>query len=493
MNRDTANFHATPTIHSQNPSQSLSSSTGRTPLSTSLQHLDKALIPPSNHAANTSADTLPPASQFVLPGWTQLGADTTADAEGGKSNANGNVGVGGNGSGEGEGSHTSSLPGIRRGEITELSGPRGSGKTSLAMTTAVNALKRGESVVWIDTAGPICMSRFEKMLLKDSTPSEVQDLLQNLLHLQPTTLAHLLALTSYPMSDFPPPNTGLIVLDSISCLFGSEFRSKLPSRLNKARDLNSAAASRDKDSQESKLWWKLIGTLSSNLNALASRLDCAVIVVNEMVTRFRSGQKPMLHVAISGYTWDTSVATRIILYWHWLDIGVREKLGMRCIRMAEVFRAGKMAVLPRAVERIVPFLVEDEGLAEFMHLSISLGGMANGRGTVMPVCVKRKLDQEQEHLPTQLPRRPKIEHDSEEGGDEEEERLEEKSDGKPAEAVLASAGLPAEIMDSQDEEEDEDWLEAAEVANLQPSTGPSTEQDEDDTELLLRSMVEGDV
>lgn len=199
------------------------------------------------------------------------------------------------------------------------------------------------------------------MLSRDSTPLETQDRLRNLLHFQPTTLAHLLALICHPIADFPPPNTGLIVVDSISCLFGSEFRSKLPAKLgSKARDLHGAGSRANKEAQESKLWWKLIGSLSSNLNALAFRFDCAVVVVNEMVTRFRSGQKPMLHVAISGYTWDTSVATRVILYWHWLDSGVSEKFGMARIRIAEVFRAGKKAVLPRAVERIVPFLVEDE-------------------------------------------------------------------------------------------------------------------------------------
>ncbi|GBF60797.1 DNA repair protein [Trichophyton mentagrophytes] len=477
MNRDTANFQATPTLHSQNPSQLLSSSTGRAPLSTALPHLDKALIPPVNHAANTPADILPAASQFALPGWTQLGP-SAAGAEGG----NGNVDSGSNENGDAEGPQTPLSPGIRRGEITELSGPRGSGKTSLAMTTAVNALKQGETVIWIDTAGPICMSRFEKMLSRDSTPLETQDRLRNLLHYQPTTLAHLLALISHPIADFPPPNTGLIVVDSISCLFGSEFRSKLPAKLSKAKDLHGTGSRASKEAQESKLWWKLIGSLSSNLNALASRFDCAVIVVNEMVTRFRSGQKPMLHVAISGYTWDTSVATRVILYWHWLDGGVREKFGMARIRIAEVFRAGKKAVLPRAVERIVPFLVEDEGLVEFMRLPISLGGT---RGTVTPVSAKRKLDGD-ELLGAQLPRRPKIELDSE-GEDEEDESVEEE---KKLEEKPARTSLPTEIMDSQDEEEDEEWLEAV---DLQSSTEPNTQQEEDDTEQLLRSMVEGDV
>lgn len=146
MNRDTANFQATPTrtyirstfydkqhianqsiVHSQNPSQLLSSSTGRAPLSTGLPHLDKALIPPVNHAANTPADILPAASQFALPGWTQLGP-SAAGAEGG----NGNVDSGSNENGDAEGPQTPLSPGIRRGEITELSGPRGSGKTSLA-------------------------------------------------------------------------------------------------------------------------------------------------------------------------------------------------------------------------------------------------------------------------------------------------------------------------------------------------------------------------
>lgn len=117
-----------------------------------------------------------------------------------------------------------------------------------------------------------------------------------------------------------------------------------------------------------------------------------------------------------------------------------------------------------------------------MRLPISLGGT---RGTVTPVSAKRKLDGD-ELLGAQLPRRPKIELDSE-GEDEEDESVEEE---KKLEEKPARTSLPTEIMDSQDEEEDEEWLEAV---DLQSSTEPNTQQEEDDTEQLLRSMVEGDV
>lgn len=63
---------------------------------------------------------------------------------------------------------------------------------------------------------------------------------------------------------------------------------------------------------------------------------------------------------------------------------------------------------------------------------------------------------------------------------------------------MLATTLPAEIMDSQDEEEDEEWLEATEATDtvnleLTPDPIPGQETLEDDTELLLRSMVEGDV
>lgn len=115
-----------------------------------------------------------------------------------------------------------------------------------------------------------------------------------------------------------------------------------------------------------------------------------------------------------------------------------------------------------------------------MRLPISLGGT---RGTVTPVSAKRKLDGDE--LLGALPRRPKIELDSEGEDEEEEEEEEKKLEEKPA-----RTSLPTEIMDSQDEEEDEEWLEAV---DLQSSTEPNTQQEEDDTEQLLRSMVEGDV
>ncbi|KAF3480561.1 glutamyl-tRNA(Gln) amidotransferase subunit A [Arthroderma uncinatum] len=463
-------------------------STGRNTLSTSLPHLDKALIPPAKQSANAAANTAesaPAASQFVLQGWSQLAPNAGAVTDSGNGNSNGN----GNVSDE----KPPSMPGIQRGEVTEISGPRGTGKTSLAMTTAVNALERGESVVWIDTAGPLCATRLEKMLSTNNTPTQRNDLLRNLLHLQPTTLAHLMTLISFPVPGFPPANTGLIVVDSISCLFGSEFRSKLPIKLSKAADLS--RAEKAKDGQESKLWWKLIGNLASNLNGLASRFDCAVIVVNEVVTRFRPGRKPMLHASISGYTWETNVATRILLYWHWLGPEVREKVRMKRIRIAEVFKAGMMSIIPRVVTRIVPFLVHDAGLSEFTQLSIRLGVTAGM--DMAPQPMKRKLDHQ---LSSEIPRRPKIEHDNgndNDDGEHETENEDKSASGKPAEPVLATACLPTEIMDSQDEEEEDEWLDtslAIDIAKSGPEPGPTTPgKGEDDTELLLRSMVEGDV
>lgn len=120
---------------------------------------------------------------------------------------------------------------------------------------------------------------------------------------------------------------------------------------------------------------------------------------------------------------------------------------------------------------------------------------------VTPQPTKRKLDQQLS--PAQIPRRPKIEHEQEieqETATEDENENElgnenESPDEIPAEPVLATTYLPTEIMDSQDEEEEE-WLDspATDVTKPDPEPGHDNLGDgEDETELLLRSMVEGDV
>ncbi|KAK2787700.1 hypothetical protein FQN53_004723 [Emmonsiellopsis sp. PD_33] len=289
------------------------------------------------------------------------------------------------------GQSTASTRGVRRGEVTEVMGPRGVGKTAFAMGIAASVLQAGQKVVWIDTAGPVNPTRFKDILQKErntftpdtDAPSPPQpkdinpdDPLKNLHHFHPPTLAHLLALISHPPKTFPPPETGLIVIDSISSLFTSEYRTKMPPKRKSTKPTA--------ESKEERTRWKIIGNLAANLKKLATKLNCAVITINEMASRFRPGQPPVLHQTLSGVTWDAGVATRLVLYWHWLPAEFRARVDVRMkrVRIAEVVRMERVGLVAGRAGRIVPFVIMKTGLHEFIPPTPN---NSDGNGTDTPL------------------------------------------------------------------------------------------------------------
>ncbi|EEP77567.1 predicted protein [Uncinocarpus reesii 1704] len=244
--------------------------------------------------------------------------------------------------------------GVRRGEVTEIVGPKGQ-----------------ERRCW-HTAGPICISRLQSILRerRERSPAEGEPSLadnkfnlEKLLHFRPASLAHLIALLSHPPRGFPPKSTGLIVVDSISCPFAAEFRPRLPKRL---RGAELSHAEQTKLEKESSLYFSLIGSILSDLRRLAIRLNCATVVIHEMGSRVKTTRQPMLHEVISGFTWDAGIASSILLYWHWLPWRMRKQTGMKRVRIAEVRKIGGAGLAERSIRRIVPFTVEVGGPREIL-------------------------------------------------------------------------------------------------------------------------------
>ncbi|WEW59592.1 hypothetical protein PRK78_005066 [Emydomyces testavorans] len=290
--------------------------------------------------------------------------------------------------------------GVRRGEVTEIVGPRGSGKTVLGMSLAAEVLRSQQTVVWIDTAGPLCVSRLkaflngknERVLAEgQSSPAVDKDnYIEGLLYFHSLSLAHLMSLVCHSPRDFPPRNTGLIVIDSISCLFAAEFPPRLPKRLRKG---NLTRGQQSKLDKESRLYFNLIGSLVSDLRRLALQLNCAVVVINEMASRFTSSRKPMLHEVITGFTWDSGISTSILLYWQWLPWKMRQQMRMKSVRIAEVRKVGGTGFAERSPKRIVPFVVENSGLQEFLDEESIFIDLPAKQSTSSSGLQKRKLEE----------------------------------------------------------------------------------------------------
>ncbi|PGG97133.1 hypothetical protein GX51_07482 [Blastomyces parvus] len=302
-----------------------------------------------------------------------------------------------------QGHQNAPVRGIKRGEVTEVVGPRGVGKTAFAMGIAASVVQAAQRVVWIDTAGPMNPTRLKDVYQGHrgsvfphessdtaSNGSRTDEILNQLLYFHPPTLAHLLALISHSPRGFPPQETGLIVIDSISSLFTSEYRTKLPPR-NRNPKHGTTAESKDERTR-----WKIIGNLVMELKKMAARLNCVVIVINEMASRFRGTQPPVLHEALSGISWDSGVTTRIMLCWHWLHPSLRSRVRMKRVRFAEVVKADNVGLVHGRSLRIVPFVITKTGLHEFCPrpcgTPLSVSTLISKRPHVVHMRSKRKFD-----------------------------------------------------------------------------------------------------
>ncbi|CAI7674560.1 unnamed protein product [Penicillium palitans] len=228
--------------------------------------------------------------------------------------------------------------GILRGHVTEIFGPPGAGKTSLALNIACNALRDGK-VVWIDTGCPLPSPRLEEMSVN----------LDDFIYFRAHTLAHLIALLARPPKGFPPSETNLIVVDSVSNLFPAYFPS-----VQELKDQLAEGKITDKAHLQ---WllnrkWNIAGELATHLARLAAR-NIAVLTINQSHTKIKPQSHAVLQPLLSGSAWETSVQTRIAVYRDLPDE-----------RFAEVEKRAGKSLPEQAEELLVAFRIEPDGLYE---------------------------------------------------------------------------------------------------------------------------------
>lgn len=99
--------------------------------------------------------------------------------------------------------------------ITTIYGPAGSGKTNLLLLAAVDAVQRGNKVIYIDTEGGFSIAR-----LKQIVP-EYEKVLDKIMFLKPTTFEEQKQ-TFEKLKELVNSKIGLIIVDTISMLYRLE-------------------------------------------------------------------------------------------------------------------------------------------------------------------------------------------------------------------------------------------------------------------------------
>ncbi|KAL4927307.1 uncharacterized protein BDV17DRAFT_130873 [Aspergillus undulatus] len=289
-----------------------------------------------------------------------------------------------------EGNEPQVSRGISQGQVTEVFGPPGVGKTALALNIATNALQAGGKVVWIDTGSPLPPLHLRHLLqrsIQDSKSSQtVDELVGKLTHIRAQSLPHLLALLLHPPSSFPPEGCKLLVIDSASGPFPSYFPN--PTELK-------ARLAQSKTVDKTQLHWlmnrssNVTSDLANQLLKLATTHQMAVLAINQTRTRIRGQPRATLCPVLSGGVWESSISTRLVLY---RDFSATETFDS--IRFAEVMkRSGRILPL-RLEENIVPFVIEPEGLRALEnHSSPHMAALGPGDVQGLDVQRKRKVDE----------------------------------------------------------------------------------------------------
>ncbi|KID71024.1 DNA recombination/repair protein RecA/RadB, ATP-binding domain protein, partial [Metarhizium hybridum] len=252
---DIAGTHRLPTVQASQALNELQDD-GNLYLSTGLEELDQALLPPT------------PAGS---PGSTSVG-------------------------------------GIKRGQITEIWGPSGTGKTAVSIQLAANSIHNGNDVVWIDCFQEMDVSRLEKVL-SSIAENAVPD---GSARAEPPAASR---------DGKPGPKSNKGPTASTKRLQGLQF-------------------------------------IINALQKVAATKNCAVVVSSQCATRMQSEHGATLVPAVNASVWEQGISTRIVMFrdWAW-------KNGA----LVSIFVAGLQKLDGKsgydAIERVAAFNVTRTGIA----------------------------------------------------------------------------------------------------------------------------------
>ncbi|OTA06566.1 rad55 [Trichoderma parareesei] len=239
--------------------------------------------------------------------------------------------------------------GVKRGQVTEIWGPPGCGKTALGLASVLKSVR-------------------DSRILAGS--GEIQDVdPSKLVHYSCMTLPHLLAFISRPTTTSIPPDVSLIVISSPTALINSLLPRSLEGKGNP---------------KQAK------GFIMTTLQKLAATKDCAVVLLSQCATKMRSEQRATLIPSINTTVWEQGVSTRLVLFRDWAWHGNKS---------SSVFLAGVQKIDGRAVQDAVDhvsaFKVEAAGISS-IHYDASDPGMEVAVVARRP---KRKLGQTELEVP----------------------------------------------------------------------------------------------
>ncbi|CAM1511529.1 Fc.00g090420.m01.CDS01 [Cosmosporella sp. VM-42] len=245
--------------------------------------------------------------------------------------------------------------GVKRGQLTEIWGPPGTGKTAIGLQLAANALCSGDAVVWVDCFQTVSSERIttvvnaaKEKLGRHASGDEEESDESRFFHYSCLTLPHFIALVSRPTAKSIAANAALIIVSSLSALINSALPKghdgRAPNRPNKGP---SSSAKR----------LQALQSIMAALQKLAATRNCAVVILSQCATKIQSERGATLTPSVNATVWEQGVSTRLVLFRDWV---------WRGNKLASVLLAGLQKVDGKptqdSVENVVAFKVETDGI-----------------------------------------------------------------------------------------------------------------------------------
>jgi hypothetical protein len=172
-------------------------------------------------------------------------------------------------------------------------------------------------------------------------------------HIATPMLAHLLALFMHPHASFPPKETSLVIIDSLSTLIDNSYPRNVENK-NKNDQTKWAAGRR----------FTVINELISTFSKFAALHEIALLVTCQTITRIRGASRAVLVPAISGVEWENGISTRLVLFRDWVRQGKAKDTAdadkLRKARFAGLVKFNGVALADEGgVGNVVPYAIEN--------------------------------------------------------------------------------------------------------------------------------------
>jgi len=148
--------------------------------------------------------------------------------------------------------------GLETGAITQIFGEGGSGKSNLCILIAINAVKNGRKVIFIDTEG-LSIDRFEQMAGPDA-----KEIAKNIIFYEPTNFKEQHSVIK-DLGKITNNNIGVIIVDSATSLYRVSSKSDQMSLIRE------------------------LGNQMTYLVGIARKQDIAVVITNQVYTDMNKG------------------------------------------------------------------------------------------------------------------------------------------------------------------------------------------------------------